>query len=162
MDQGPRARTQRASESTTPDASATTNHDDTVEKPLAERGPRAPKLVLIVEDEAPIAEALSLIVADAGHSPVVARHGLEALELARARNPALIITDLMMPRLDGAGLVAALRTDAKTNGEDTVPPIIVMTAANMQLAYQVGADAVLRKPFDIAAVEALLERFLAE
>ena len=121
-----------------------------------------PKLVLIVEDEVPIAEALSLIVADAGYSPLVARHGAEALEMARARKPALVITDLMMPRLDGARLIAALHDDAAMNGADPAPPVVLMTAANMPLARQAGADAVLRKPFDIAEVEELLHRFLSE
>lgn len=155
-----RARKPTPSESTRPGVSTT--NAQAVEAQPADRSQRAPRVVLIVEDEAPIAEALSLIIADAGYSPMVARHGLEALEMARARRPALVITDLMMPRLDGAGLVAALRADAAANGTGAAPPIILMTAANIQLASQAGADAVLRKPFDIADVEALLRRFLPE
>lgn len=136
------------------------SEEEQVEAPREIPAPQAPTLVLIVEDEAPIAEALSLIVADAGYSPIVARHGMEALELARARKPALVITDLMMPRLDGAGLIAALHADASTNGADPAPPIVLMTAANLRLAREAGADAVLRKPFDISDVEKLLQRFL--
>lgn len=157
----PRADQQPESEPAT-NGTAAASKEKTVEAlPVIESAP-APQLVLIVEDEAPIAEALSLIVADAGYSPLVARHGAEALEMARARRPALVLTDLMMPRLDGIGLIAALHKDVATNGAGSAPPIVLMTAANLQLAHSAGADAVLRKPFDIAEVEELLHRFLAK
>lgn len=116
-------------------------------------------LVLVVEDEEPIAEALALLVLDAGYTPLIASHGRQALELARKRLPALVITDLMMPYLDGAGLITALRADA-ANAERQAPPIILMTAAGLQRVREVGADAVLSKPFDLDEVEALLARFL--
>ncbi len=116
-------------------------------------------LVLIAEDEEPIAAALMLIVADAGYTPLVAAHGREALELCRARHPALVITDLMMPYLNGEELVAAIRADAAQDHQ-TPPPIVLMTAASPRHAQEIGADAVLRKPFTIEEVEALLQRFL--
>ena len=65
------------------------------------------------------------------------------------RRPALLITDLMMPHLDGSELIAA-----------PVPPTILMTAADMARAREAGADAVLRKPFHLADLAALLRRFL--
>jgi len=118
-------------------------------------------LVLIAEDEAPIADALAFIVADAGYVPVQAAHGREALEIARARHPALVITDLMMPHLSGTDLIVALRDDAARDGY-RAPPIILMTAAGHRLASATGADAVLRKPFDIREVEDLLHRYLGD
>lgn len=153
------ARKRPASETAKQDPSSV-REEEQVEAPREVPAPQPPTLVLIVEDEAPIAEALSLIVADAGYSPLVARHGLEALEAARARKPALVITDLMMPRLDGTGLIAALHADATGDGADPAPPIILMTAANLSLAREAGADAVLRKPFDVSDVEKLLQQFL--
>lgn len=116
-------------------------------------------LVLIVDDEAPIAEALALITRDAGYEPLVAEHGQRALALALARPPTLVITDLMMPLLDGAELIAALKARAAQNGH-AAPPIILVTAAGPRRAEAAGADAVLRKPFSVAQVEALLLRFL--
>ncbi|MGH2346730.1 MAG: response regulator transcription factor, partial [Chloroflexota bacterium] len=68
--------------------------------------------VLIVEDEHPIALVVAEVVADAGHLAYIAHHGLDALELAREHWPALVITDLMLPHLDGEGLIAALRAEA--------------------------------------------------
>jgi CheY-like chemotaxis protein len=100
------------------------------------------------------------MVEDCGYTTVVASHGLQGLECARARRPALIFTDLMMPRMDGVALIAALRADAAKNGSLPRTPIILMTAAGFDYARTAGADAILAKPFDIKDVERLLERFL--
>ena len=116
-------------------------------------------VVLIAEDERSIASLIAEVVAQAGYTPLVATNGRQALELAREQWPALVITDLMMPHLDGAALTATLRAEAATRGEEA-PPIVLMTAANPQYARATGADAVLRKPFNLAELEALLRRFL--
>lgn len=121
---------------------------------------REPALVLVVEDEQPIAEALSYMIEDAGYTVLIASHGQQGLEIARARRPALIFTDLMMPRMDGTALIAALRADAAKDGSSPAPPIILMTAAGFSHAERAGADAILAKPFDITDVERLLARFL--
>jgi DNA-binding response OmpR family regulator len=118
-----------------------------------------PALVLIAEDEEPLAETVAFVVQGAGYRPLVALHGRQALELARARRPALVITDLMLPHLDGAGLIAALRAEAAAGGE-AAPPIVLMTAASLALARAAGADVVLRKPFHLVDLEALLRGFL--
>lgn len=118
-----------------------------------------PALVLIAEDEAPIAEALAMIVADAGFRAVLAPHGKRALELARERPPALVITDLMMPQMNGLELMHALRRDAAAGGH-TPPVIVLTTAAPFPRAEWSVADAYLRKPFNIDEVEALLHRYL--
>lgn len=124
------------------------------------RPPPDSRVVLIAEDEEPIAEALIFVVEDAGYIPLVATNGKEALELARNRRPALVITDLMMPYLDGTQLIRAIHDDAQRNGH-TAPPIILMTAAGMRRAQDSGADAVLRKPFNIDELEILIRQMLA-
>lgn len=117
------------------------------------------QIVLIAEDDEPIALALSLIVEDAGFVPVVAADGREALALAHARRPALIITDLMMPRMSGSQFLLALRGELDTLGYR--PQIVVMTATDLAFTRDLGADAVIAKPFDISAVEELLLKLLA-
>ena len=109
--------------------------------------------VLVADDDRAIASIIGIVVEEAGYTPLLAYDGGEALALARQRRPSLIITDLMMPVLDGAGLVSALRLDGD------LPPVVVVTAAPARAAA-IGADAVLTKPFPIAALEALLARFL--
>jgi CheY-like chemotaxis protein len=110
-------------------------------------------VVLIAEDDPAVATVLAMVVEDAGYVPVVASDGARALALARDRLPALLITDLMMPVLDGCGLIAALRCDGASL------PSIVVTAVPSRAAVA-GADAVLAKPFHIGQLEALLARLL--
>lgn len=114
--------------------------------------------VLIVDDEDAIAEALSMLVEDAGYRPVIAQNGRAALAAMETCTPKLIFTDLMMPQMDGAQLIAILRSLAAEGC--VIPPIVIMSAAAMVKLTATGADAVLRKPFDVVDVEVLLERYL--
>lgn len=124
------------------------------------RSPTDPPLILIVDDEEPIAETLALIVHDAGYAPMVASNGRQALELARTHWPTLVLTDMMMPLLDGPGLIAALR-EAAVADRRRMPPVIILTAGGMAEAQSVGADVVLRKPFDLDVLERHIVRLLA-
>jgi len=123
------------------------------------RTPPDPALVLIIEDEEPLAETIAFMVRAAGHRPLVAFHGRQGLELARGERPALLIVDLMLPHLEGSAIIAALRADATISGQPA-PPSILMTAANLPRARAACADVVLLKPFQLADLETLLRRFL--
>lgn len=127
--------------------------------PLSDRTRGVTVLVLIVDDESPIARVVADLIADIGYTPVTAANGQEALLRARERWPSLVVTDLMMPELDGAGLIDALRTEAASGGH-AMPAIILMTAAGLNRARAAGADAVLPKPFNLDELEELLHRFL--
>lgn len=123
-----------------------------------ETGARQRLHVLIVDDEEPIAEALVYVVEDMGYTATHATGGRAALELVAAGlRPALIVTDLMMPQMDGASLIGALRAILGP----AMPPVILMTAANLHYTAVVEVDATLPKPFNVAEVERLLDRFLA-
>ncbi len=118
-----------------------------------------PGLVLIAEDDEGIALALEILIEDAGYRAVHAAHGEQALEMARKLRPALILTDLMMPRLNGAELIQQLHEDAASSGEP-LPHIVLMTAARAPQASEIPADAFLPKPFDVEQVVALLDQFM--
>jgi len=107
----------------------------------------APK-VLVVEDDAAIR---GLVAAALRREPLlvdVAADGVEALELVAAQDYAVIVTDLMLPRLDGAGFVEEfirLRPDARS-------VVFVMTAFDDQSAVRrlgPSVHAIIRKPFDV-------------
>lgn len=133
---------------------------DTLATPnTSQSNEREPFLVLIAEDEEPIAEAIAMLVEDCGYTPILASNGRQALELARRRQPALIITDLMMPYLDGDELITTLKGDAARNGY-TAPPTILLSAAGLRRMKIAGADVLLPKPFELDELEALLHRFL--
>ncbi len=121
-----------------------------------EQQSKKPFLVLIVDDELPIAQVIAFVVQDAGFRAVQAQHGREAMTLIQQQHPNLVITDLMMPQMSGRELIRQVRA---TLG-DQVPPLVIMTAAGVHAADDVGADAVLLKPFEISDIEALLARFL--
>ncbi|MGH2485411.1 MAG: response regulator [Ktedonobacterales bacterium] len=121
----------------------------------------SPAVVLVADDEEPIAQALAMIIEEYGYAVVVATNGREALELARARRPALVITDLMMPFMGGAELIAALRADAARDGH-LAPPVVLMSAAGNRFMEPAGADDLLPKPFDMRQIEALLARYLPQ
>lgn len=114
-----------------------------------------PKMVLIVEDEAHIAEALAFLIEDAGYIARIAHNGKEALMIITEAVPDLIISDLMMPQMSGAQLLEVLRTQGKMT-----LPIVLMSAAGRDHIPAVGADATIGKPFEIAEIDALLRRFL--
>ncbi len=133
----------------------------TAESERAQATNQNPFLVLIAEDEEPIAEAIAFLVQDNGYIPLVANNGRRALELARSRHPALVITDLMMPYLDGDELISALHADAASDNH-APPHTILLSAAGLRRMKNAGADAILPKPFELDDLEKLLLRFLGQ
>jgi CheY-like chemotaxis protein len=118
-----------------------------------------PILILIVDDEEPIIEMLATFVADLGYTPLVAQNGQQALDLAREHRPALIITDLMMPVMNGADLILELRAEAAAQGRAS-PPIVLLTAGSRRAASQLPVEAMLLKPFDLTQLEQVIRRLL--
>ena len=96
--------------------------------------------ILIVEDEPDIRFLMRLIFEGAGHRVTEARHGATGLTSVKATPPDLVITDVMMPTMDGLEFIARLRSDPETAA---IP--ILAVSGNAELAT--AADAVLRKPF---------------
>jgi CheY-like chemotaxis protein len=117
--------------------------------------------VLIVDDEAPIVDLLADIVEEHGHIALRADNGAKGLALARATHPDLIISDIMMPLLDGYALLSALRSEP-----DLAQTTVVLVSAGFQRGRQpaahLQADIYLRKPFDIATIEDLLDKLPIE
>ncbi len=111
-------------------------------------------LVVIAEVEQPVAELIAEVVKHVGHTPLVAPSGRLALEVVRERRPALLITSLILPHLDGADLISTLKPE-----RDAGLQTILVTASPTD-ARRVEATAVLPIPFHIAVLETLLTRLL--
>lgn len=110
-------------------------------------GTQSTHAVLVVDDNHDIRVALSDILEDEGYAVLHAENGLEALDqLRKARpTPCLILLDLMMPKMDGAGFLRVQRTDPAIS---SIPVVIV--SANLRgpdTAQQLGAAGALAKPF---------------
>lgn len=117
--------------------------------------------VLIVEDNPDILRLLNLELS-VEHSVYVAKDGRQGIELALREEPDVILTDFMMPEVDGLSLIRTLRAESRTADI----PIIMLTAKgdveNRLAAAEAGADLYLSKPFSTrevrAAVNAQLKR----
>jgi CheY-like chemotaxis protein len=115
-----------------------------------------PVRVLIADDDAATRLLYSLNLRLEGVVVLEAADGLRALELARTEPPDLILTDVIMPRLDGFELAAALRSDERTRA---IPFIFLSgetTLYDRARAHELGALAFLTKPFDVRAIAALV------
>lgn len=107
--------------------------------------------VLVVEDDSPTQTLLGLLLGYGGYEVVLANDGRMALEVLEALEVDLILTDLMMPVLDGVGLIKEL----KQRKEFAALPVLVLTAGSEELqarAIQAGAAAILLKPKDVPGV----------
>jgi len=115
--------------------------------------------ILVVEDEASIASFVALYLKNAGYTVRTASSGHDALGLAAAEQPALIVLDLMLPDLDGIEVCKRIRQDSDV-------PILMLTARDEDvdkiIGLEVGADDYLTKPFNprelVARVKSVLRR----
>jgi CheY-like chemotaxis protein len=112
--------------------------------------------VLVVEDEDALLCMVAELIEDLGHEPVLATDGGEALETLHSASspPALIITDVMMPRMNGIALIETIKRDMRLR---TVP-VIMMSAAGRPTGSSV-ADHFIAKPFDLNMLAKLIERY---
>jgi CheY-like chemotaxis protein len=106
-------------------------------------------LVLVVDDDPDILDAICDILEGEGYRVARARHGLEALDKVSKERPALILLDLMMPVMDGMAFAHALRERRMGDG---IPIIVISADGNPQKAASLGARGFLAKPFDIQAL----------
>ncbi len=105
--------------------------------------------ILVVEDVANIREFLAVTLRFKGYPVVTAANGTEALEHIANEKPSLVITDILMPKMDGYALVYHLRTNPKTS---KIPVIFLsatyVTPEDKEFAMSLGAVRFLEKPVD--------------
>ena len=114
--------------------------------------------VLIVEDEPNALMGLAELISGWGYSTETARDGIEGWEKALAWDPAIVVTDLKMPRLDGIGLLTKLTEEGSAIG--AILAVVVLTAmGTIQLAVdamKLGAYDFLQKPVDATRLRTIL------
>jgi len=111
--------------------------------------------LLIVEDDPDILKLLDATLTFRGYRVITAKNGKEALEAIHVKHPAIVITDIMMPTLDGFGLVHRIRINPETR---EIPVVFItatyVTREDREFALNIGATRFIQKPVD-------LEKFLA-
>lgn len=111
--------------------------------------------LLIVEDDRDILRLLDAALTFKGYRVILTHNGQEALEVIQIKRPAIVITDIMMPQLDGFGLVHRLRIHPETCDI----PVVFITATfvapeDREFALNIGATRFIQKPVD-------MEKFLS-
>ena len=127
----------------------------------SETGGRPMSHILVVDDHADNVYFLEALLKGVGHQVSTARHGAEALVVARREPPDLVISDLLMPVMDGYTLLRHWKADDRLKSA----PFVVYTATyteteDEQLALALGADAFIVKPADIDVILGRLQVLL--
>ncbi len=117
-------------------------------------------MIVLVEDSPVQAERLRVVLSDAGFTVRVARNGEHGMGLCREALPMLVVTDVVMPGMDGLELTRRIRAEPRLAGV----PVIVMTAssepADVVRALEAGADNFVAKPYDDATLLGRVQRTL--
>ncbi|MDH4256521.1 MAG: response regulator [Gammaproteobacteria bacterium] len=115
--------------------------------------------VLVIDDEMDVLIVLREILTRAGFEVRIAENGMEGLELLRQERADIVITDIIMPGMDGVATVRAIRNEFPgtrvlviSGGGNIAPmeyePAAIKTSAYLASAAKAGADLTLTKPFD--------------
>ncbi len=116
------------------------------------------KRILIVEDEAHIADGIKLNLSLQGYETIVAKDGVEGLDLWRQWKPDLIVLDIMLPRIDGISVLQNIRL------EDQKLPILILSAKSTTTdkveGFRHGVDDYLAKPFDLEEFLLRIDRLM--
>jgi DNA-binding NarL/FixJ family response regulator len=118
--------------------------------------------LLLVDDEPGVRESVKEYLQESGFDIQAASNATDAWQMLQQKTPDLVISDIMMPQVDGYQFLKQLRDDPRFK----TLPVVFLTARGMTSdrihGYQAGVDAYLPKPFDpeelVAIVENLLER----
>ncbi|MBC8033843.1 MAG: response regulator [Chitinophagaceae bacterium] len=121
------------------------------------------KTVLIIDDHTDLRENTAEILSLGGYHAITAENGKKGVELALKEKPAIIVCDVMMPELDGFGVLHLLRKNPETENI----PFIFLTAkterSDFRKGMEMGADDFITKPFDdlelLNAIEMRLKKY---
>jgi PAS domain S-box-containing protein len=115
--------------------------------------------VLVIDDDPTARQLLCRMLQKEGFRTIEAPSGEEGLALAREQRPDVITLDVLMPGLDGWGVLAALKSDP---GLESIPVVMVTITDDRQLGFSLGAVEYLSKPIDRAQLGAVVARFRRE
>lgn len=116
--------------------------------------------ILLVEDEQAIRESLSEMLEISGHDVISAINGKDGLQLLETNTPDIIITDVMMPEMDGFDFLKAIR---KTGNHNMVPVIMLTAKVDIDSklhGLELGADDYITKPFEFRELNLKINNIL--
>lgn len=120
-----------------------------------------PKTVLVIDDDVSLQMVLEIALRQAGFQVELASNGEEGLERLAAIQPDVVISDVMMPQMDGVQFFNAIRERLQYEGI----PIIVMTALNRKPWFadmEAEGAVIMAKPFDVEQLVSLVNMYVAD
>jgi two-component system cell cycle response regulator DivK len=119
------------------------------------------KSIVVADDDPDILRIVSMSLEAVGYAVFKATNGQEAVDLAKAHHPNLVLLDMMMPVLSGYEAVQALKADESTRDIPVVGLSAKAMATDMERATDAGIDGYITKPFRIAQVLTVVEGYLS-
>lgn len=118
------------------------------------------KAILVADDDPDILNIVSVSLETSGYAVYRAANGREAVDLAAAHHPDLILMDMMMPVMSGYEAVTAIKSDPATEDIPIVGLSAKAMATDIELASGIGIDGYITKPFRIAQVLSVIQGYL--
>ena len=120
-----------------------------------------PKCILIIEDNEAFLKILKMRLESEGHRIIAARNGLEGLNAVRKEKPDLVISDIMLPEMDGHKICRLIKLDRNIQHI----PVIMLTSRDLdedaELAKKCGADAFIPKTTHAAVMMEVISKLLS-
>ncbi len=116
----------------------------------------AVETILIADDEEDLVELLLIMLAQDGRRLLAAHDGATALDITRAELPDLVLSDVMMPGLDGRDLCRRIKSDPATERVS----VVLMSAGRVLQPAEYGADAFVPKPFNLLDIVHTVNRLV--
>ena len=117
----------------------------------------ATKTILVVDDDPLVIQFLEEVFAYAGYTTIAAQDGTHALDVLAVAHPDIILTDLMMPVLDGVGLCRAVWANPATQA---IPLVLMSALSAGRVSIDFPIAGFLQKPFSIDVAVALVESLI--
>jgi CheY-like chemotaxis protein len=118
--------------------------------------------ILVVDDDALLRETLKVVLESVGHDVQLATNGVEALRIVESYKPDLVLTDIIMPEMEGIELIRAVRKIHPST------PVIAISGGGrtgnadfLRVAKTFGAAAIMQKPFEMDALLNIVQTSLA-
>lgn len=116
--------------------------------------------IFIIDDDLSLQNILSIALRNAGYDVVLARDGLEGLRMLEHISPSLVISDIMMPNMDGVETFQRIKERLQDNGI----PIFLITALNRKPWFadlEAEGAVIIQKPFEVRHLVELIDRTLS-
>jgi CheY-like chemotaxis protein len=120
------------------------------------------KRILLVEDNMDMRELVSNGLTALGYEVMVARNGREAVELATAQLPDLLVMDIMLPDMNGLEVTSQIRKNPKTKGIPVLAATARVLPADREKCLESGCDGYIAKPFRLKELRAAIDKLLTD